>query len=238
MTSLRRVLVTRAEPGASETAARLRALGHEAIVAPMLVIEPVAADADIAGFQALLFTSANGVQAFARASSSRSIAAFCVGDATGEAATANGFTNVRIAGGDVRALAAFVSQSLRPDAGALLHVAGADLAGDLVGALTADGFTAERRIFYRAAPVRQLPMQVRNALPSDIDVVMFHSARGCAAFLDVVRKDAPAVQCLQRIAALCLSAAVADVARSCAWRTIVVAQEPREDALLRLLVEN
>lgn len=231
---MRRVLVTRAEPGASETAARLAAMGHKVIVAPMLVIDPVPADADVAAFHALLFTSANGVTAFARASATRDIIACCVGDATGAAATANGFTDVRIAGGDVHALAALVSQSLRPEAGPLLHVAGADIAGDLVGALTQNGFTAERRIFYRATPVRQLHDAARSALNSEIDIVMFHSARGCAAFLDAIEKDA----LLQRIGALCMSAAVADVARRVAWRAVVVAQAPREDAMLQLLEEN
>lgn len=231
---MRCVLVTRAEPGASETAARLRALGHNVIVSPMLVIEPVDANADVTGFRALLFTSANGVHAFARASTARDILVFCVGDATGEAASANGFTDVRIAAGDVRALTQLVSTSRRPEDGALLHIAGADLAGDLIGDLQRKGFTTERRVFYRATPMRHLPMPVRNDLEARIDTVLFHSARGCAAFLDSVEKDAP----LQRIAALCLSEAVADVARARNWRAVVVAQQPREDALLKLLVEN
>ena len=209
-------------------------MGHSVIVAPMLIIEPVAAYLETTGLQALLFTSANGVAAFARESTERSLPAFCVGDATGEAATANGFGNVRVAGGDVRALATFVAQTLRPGAGPLLHVAGADLAGDLVGALRREGFTAERRIFYRAVVVRHLPQAARDALHDSIDAVMFHSARGCAAFRDAIEKDAD----MQRIAALCLSPAIAQVARAMQWRDVVVAQAPREDALLRLLVEN
>ncbi len=70
-----RVLVTRAEPGAAETATRLAALGHEAIRAPMLTIENIAADADLSRFVALLFTSANGVAAFSQASSTRALPA-------------------------------------------------------------------------------------------------------------------------------------------------------------------
>ena len=134
----------------------------------------------------------------------------------------------------MRALADFISRSVRPEAGPLLHVAGADLAGDLVGALEAAGFSAERRTFYRAVAVNRLPEQARNAMQSTVDAVMFHSARGCRAFLDAVEKDAP----LQRIAALCMSAAVAEAASVREWRTILVADEPRDDALLRLLVEN
>jgi uroporphyrinogen-III synthase len=40
----RRILVTRSEPGASETAARLRAAGFEPIVEPLFAITPVDAE--------------------------------------------------------------------------------------------------------------------------------------------------------------------------------------------------
>jgi uroporphyrinogen-III synthase len=236
-----RVLVTRAEPGASETAERLRAMGCEAIVAPLLTIEPVAANTDLSGLQALLFTSANGVAAFARATADRALPAFCVGEATGDAARAEGFTDIRVAGGDVRALADLVTSSARQEHGSLLHAAGADLAGDLKGALEAQGFTVERRIFYRAIAAAALPPMVDTMLAADspaIHIVLFHSARAAEALVRCARPDAR----LNRITALCLSDAVAAAARGRDWRAVVAAQEPREAALLALLptvpVEN
>lgn len=230
-----RVLVTRAQPGASQTATRLRALGHEAIIAPLLTIEPVQANADVAGVQALLFTSANGVAAFSRATPDRALPAYCVGDATGEAARAEGFTDVRVAGGDVGALAAFVAASGRPDGGPLLHAAGADLAGDLKGALEAHGFTVDRRTFYRAAAAEALPVVVGAALAADppgIDIVLFHSARAAQAFARCAKPEAR----LNRITALCLSDAVVAAAQARDWRAAVAAQEPREAALLALVL--
>ncbi len=229
-----RVLVTRAESGASETAARLAAMGHDPLVAPMLTIEPVAANTDIAGLQALLFTSANGVAAFARVAPDRALPAYCVGDATGEAARAEGFTDVRVAGGDVVALADFVASSARRDGGSLLHAAGADLAGDLKGALEARGFTVERRTFYSAVAVEALPPDVEAALAADpptIDAVLFHSARAAQTFARCAKPQAR----LDRITALCLSDAVATAASAREWRTVVAAQEPRENALLALV---
>lgn len=230
-----RVLVTRAEPGASETATRLRAMGHDAIVAPLLMIEPVAASTDIDGFQAVLFTSANGVAMFARATPDRTLPACCVGDATGDAARTESFKDVRVAGGDVGALAAFVAASARPDAGPLLHAAGADLAGDLKGALEARGFTVDRRIFYRAVPAEALRPAVDAALAADppaIDIVLFHSARAAQAFARCAKPEAR----LNRITALCLSDAVAAAAQARDWRAVVAAQEPREAALLALVL--
>ena len=63
-----RVAVTRTLPQANETAEAVRARGAKAFVAPLLTIEPRALDTDITGAQALIFTSTNGVAAYAAAS--------------------------------------------------------------------------------------------------------------------------------------------------------------------------
>ncbi len=141
---------------------------------------------------------------------------------------------MRVAGGDALALAEFVAQSRRSDDGALLHVSGADIAGDLARDLSLRGFTVERRIFYRALAATALPAHAETALKSPhsgIDAVLFHSARGARAFIDIVKQN---IDCA-RIAALCQSEAVATAARALAWRDVLVAQAPREDSLLALL---
>lgn len=229
-----RVLVTRAAPGAEATAARLEALGHDALVAPMLRIAPEPVDADVAGFQGLVFTSSNGVTAFAAATPVRFLPAWCVGEATAEAAHAAGFAHVHAAGGDLPRLAALIAATARPEAGPLLHAAGADLAGDLAGLLGATGFSVTVRTFYRALEAEGFPAAVEAALaagPPTLDAVLFHSARGAAAFVKLAKHHDP----LARIDALCLSAAVARAACGLTWRRVAVAAEPLDSALLALL---
>src|SRR5689334_1378911 len=131
--SARRVAITRALPEAERSAEKARALGAEAIVAPLLEMKDRAFDADITGVQALLFTSANGVRASARKITNRAVPALAVGDATARAARDAGFSDVRSAGGDVAALSALANASLNPKAGTLLYLSGADVAADLVG---------------------------------------------------------------------------------------------------------
>lgn len=229
-----RVLVTRAEPGASATAARLVAMGHAPLMAPALRIESLAADSDVRGFQGLLFTSSNGVGAFAAASTDRSLPVWCVGEATADAAHAAGFAAVHAGAGDVQRLAMLVADNARTDAGPLLHVAGADLAGDLAGALRAKGFAVEIRTFYRAVPSATLLESVALALeigPPALDAVLFHSARGASAFIAQVKQR----EALARIDALCLSAAVAEAVCGLTWRRVAIAAEPLDSALLALL---
>ena len=97
----KRVWITRAEPGAARTAARLRDMGFEPIVAPLLAIEQLTPPVpDLATFAALAFTSVNGVAAFAALTPGRDLPVFAVGDATAQAALDAGFADVRsIAGG-------------------------------------------------------------------------------------------------------------------------------------------
>ena len=229
-----RVLVTRAEPGASETCQRLAALGHEPIAAPALRIEIVAGAIPLDGVQALLFTSSNGARAFASLSRERALPAFCVGDATADVARAAGFADVRSADGDLGALAALVVAQLQPDRGALVHAAGADVAGDLAGQMRANGFAVKLHVGYRAVHTGTLPDAAARALsatPPQIDAVLFHSARGAEAFVKQVNAKAA----LRHIDALCFSEAVANAARATSWRRVLVAEAPRESALLALL---
>lgn len=204
-------------------------------MAPVLAIRPIpGAEARLDGVQGLLFTSSNGVRAFAALAAGRDLPAWCVGEATAAAARAAGFARVHAAGGDLAALARDVVARVRPEAGALFHAAGADLAGDLAGRLRAHGFTVDVRALYRAERIAALPDAVTAALSGEsapIDAVLFHSARGAETFAALVKRH----EALARIDALCLSDAVAAAACRLPWRRVAVAAEPLDSALLQLL---
>jgi uroporphyrinogen-III synthase len=217
-----RIAVTRALPEAQATAERIRALGGEAIVAPLLTIAPRAFNTDASGAQALIFTSINGVLAFAAESSERKLKIFCVGDASADAARRAGFQDVASANGDVAALAALIRAAATPAAGPLIHIGGAHVAGDLARLLAPDGMTVDRRVAYEAVAAQSLP----PALNQPLDIIAFHSARAAQTFLALGAPNAA------HLTAACLSPAVAARAAGPPWRTIVVAPAPREDALL------
>ena len=92
-----RLLVTRPEPDAGREAEALAARGHEAVIAPLLVIE-FAEDAplDFAGVQALIVTSRNALRAIAsrrELAEARKLPLFAVGEATARAARDVGFAD-------------------------------------------------------------------------------------------------------------------------------------------------
>src|SRR6185312_15240294 len=165
-----RALVTRPEEDAAPLAAALAERGIDVTLEPLLAIRPLPeAPLDLAGVQALLFTSANGVRSFAELAGGRdlpgwrALPVFAVGNATAAAAHNAGFTRVESAAGDVATLAKLATERLDPKAGALFHAAGSAVAGDLAGLLEQAGFTLRREMLYEARPADQLsPATVTN----------------------------------------------------------------------------
>jgi uroporphyrinogen-III synthase len=155
-------------------------------IAPLIEIAPVAGPLDLSGLQGLLFSSANGVDAFAARSADRSLPALCVGDMTAAAARAAGFT-ARSADGDVAALAALAEAAYRPGAGAFLHVRGRHAAGDLTGRLAAAGIPARAAEIYDQRAIELAPEAASALAGGAIDVVALFSPRTARLFADAAR---------------------------------------------------
>jgi len=209
-----RALITRPREESEALAAALAARSIEALVEPLMEVHFLApATLDLWGVQAILCTSGNGVRAVARASRERGVPLFAVGDATAARARAEGFAAVESAGGDVTDLIRLVAARLRPEEGALLHVAGNVVAGDLAAALSERGFTVERNILYEARPVASLSTIAVSALRSEaIAFALFFSPRTAAVFARLAGDAGVADRC-GRITALSISAAARPACR-------------------------
>jgi len=206
------------------------------VVEPLMEVRfPAPQALDLAGVQAILCTSANGVRALARATRERGVRLLAVGDATASCARAEGFVAVESAGGDVDDLARLAMTRLNPQQGALLHVAGNVVAGDLAGLLRAQGFSVERRVLYEARAAAALsPAAVDNLRAGAIAFALFFSPRTAAIFVRLAH-NAGIAECCAGLTALSISA-VADAAlASLPWHDRRIAERPSQPALLDAL---
>lgn len=223
------VLVTRPDPGAAETAAAIAGRGHVPILAPLLTIEPVPGPAlDLTGYDAVAVTSANGVRALAGRSGRRDLPLYAVGGRTAALARDLGFARVHSADGDVADLSRRLADA---GPGRVLHVAGADLAGDLTPA----GVEVTRLTAYRAVEAAALPDTALAALRNgQVAYVTLFSPRTAASFVRLAEKAG-----LSPLAgdwtALCLSAAVAQAAAGFGFADRRIAARPDAASLLALL---
>ena len=232
-----RVLITRSREDSEPLAAGLRARGVDFVMAPLLEIEYLQGPPiNLEGVQALLATSANGVRAFASREERRHLPVYAVGDATARKAAMVGFTTVESASGDVPALADLIRRRLDPQAGALLHVAGTKLAGDLGGILASEGFEYRRIVLYRAHTVGSLPPAAAEALRyGSLQGVVLFSPRTASTFMGLVGEEGLVTACRSLIA-FCLSSAVAKKTDGISWKQTIIARRPDQAAMIDAVV--
>jgi uroporphyrinogen-III synthase len=233
------VLVTRPHPGNQNTASALRKRGFEVLSAPVLKFEAVPFHYDMdARCSAVIVTSANallGIEPQLKGHRLLELPLFAVGDTTAEAARRAGFTHVISASGDAAALRDAVLASVEAGqlnkAGALLYLAGGDLARDLAGELGEHGLRVITCTTYRMVPLKGLALEVREAFAANrIEAVLHYSQRSARAFLDAARSDGVEISALS-IVQCCMSDAVASVVREAGATQVVVAASPDEEAL-------
>ena len=232
-----RLLLTRPDADAQRTAAALRALGHEAIIAPLLRIA-VTADAEIGSgpWAAILITSANAAHAIAThtaVTQFHALPVFTVGQRSAQAMAAAGFADVSSADGGVAELAHLAAARVAPGA-SLLYLAGEDRSGDLAGDLGARGFAVQTAVIYRAVAAASLPRVAAEVLASGIDGVLHFSRRSAEAYVEAARGTDMLAAALKPVQ-YCISAQVAEPLSRAGAADIRAAPEPSEAALIALI---
>lgn len=227
------IIITRAQPGADETAARVSDLGHMPLISPALELigdagVAMPSDDDIDSY---IFTSANGVRFFALSSDQRSKTAWCVGPATAAAARELGFKDVRESAGNAVDLAHFIAAQGHTPPRPLLHVANAAAKGDLALTLEGLGFATVFAPLYRADTAAALPSAVVKTLEAKIPaLVLVHSAKGAAAFAQLTA-DLPT----DHLSAVAISVQAAQPLMKLGVGEIHIARAPNEDGLFTAL---
>ncbi|MDB5363005.1 MAG: uroporphyrinogen synthase [Rhodospirillales bacterium] len=231
-----KLLVTRPALDAGPLSDLLTAAGHTILLDPLLSIRFRDRSAlELDGATGLLFTSGNGVRAFAALSKRRDLPAYAVGDRTATLARDLGFERIESADGDVPALVALVRAHRKPEDGLLLHISGHDVAGELAQSLEAAGYGVRRAVLYDAEPAADLAPATRTALGTGtLDGVLLFSPRTARHFVALMHLSGLSGRA-GRLQAWCLSPAVAQALDGLTLGQIHIAAQPTQAALLSLV---
>lgn len=213
----RAIAVLRPEPGNARTAARIEAGGGRALRLPLFTVRPLDwTPPDPAGHDALILSSANALRHGGPGLERlKVLPVLAVGEATAQAARAEGFRVIASGGGGIDAL---MMAARAAGVRRALHLTGRDHhSGD--PAIIAATLAVYESV---ATPVAQ-----QDAARLNGTVAMVHSARAAAALAALDGID-PATITLAAISA----EAAAEAGEG--WRTIAVAAQPHDDALVTL----
>lgn len=230
----RRVALFRAGEDARKSAARLSALGFEAVIAP--VLEPVALDAALPSgrFDAAAATSAKALD-FARPALLAAISRaplFVVG-AAGEAAAARRGRSVAASAGDAAELAQVLVAAL-PSHARVLYLAGADRKPELENALIRAGLSVVTLEVYAARA--RLEWSAEEALAVASCRAALHYSRRSAELASDLAARAGILPQWREMAHVAISVDAAEPLGASGVITIVAAAA-REEAMFAALAK-
>lgn len=226
------ILITRPDSAGLRFADHLRAeLGCAVpmILSPVTRIEQCGTLPDLAGIEHLIFTSRNGVEAYAAKSTRRDIPCYTVGDATAELARSFGLSATSGSGNANDLIAKILADGL---SGPCLHVRGKHGVGEIAAQLTKAGVETREVVLYRQV-TQPLNADAKALLMRETPVILpLFSPRSARLTLEQLEGSAP-------LTVIAISAAVADEVTGGNVKILKVAAKPNArcmvDAVITLL---
>ncbi|MEM9060539.1 MAG: uroporphyrinogen-III synthase [Pseudomonadota bacterium] len=223
------VLLTRPVADSQRIADLLATEGIETLIWPLTRVETIAGQIDIADrSEAIVFSSANGVRAFAEQSPRRDLPALCVGARTAGEARSHGFETVAHADGASGDLVDLVRRSVRHH---VTYARGQDVSADLTASLAPHGITCDETVVYRMAQTEGPPDAVSDALTARrIPAITAWSARNAGLLADslTARPD----WSLDTVTLVAISDQAAAPLAGAGFRRIAVASRPNATQMI------
>lgn len=240
-----RVLVLRPEPAASRTAARLAALGHEAVLLPLSRAEhdvDAVRTALATPHSCIAITSAEVARLLSKFAEDlaphRSTTVFAVGRASADAMRTIGFSNVFSANGYGEDLARLIAAHTRDGGDAacsILYLAGNPRAPGFEKRLQEADVAFRTVESYRMVPLALSQAETVAALLQPVpDAVLLYSRESARAFFGLAPLDETPER-FRALRLLCMSANVAAAVPARLAAQAFVAAAPDEESLLALL---
>ena len=219
------LLITRPAPAAQRFADQVRAeLGCAVpvVISPLMRIEPCGTLPALDGITTLIFTSRNGVAAYARASDRRDIACYTVGDATATLARSEGLRATSCGGNADHLVARMRADKVQ---GPCLHIRGQHGVGDIAACLTAAGIATTEAVLYRQE-AQPLTEAARALMQREAPVIIpLFSPRSARLMFEELDGKAP-------LFVAAMSQAVAAAIPADTLESLIVAQAPNAAAMI------
>ena len=184
-----RILLTRPGADARRSAERLKALGHEVVIAPLFEIVATSAPVPEGSFERLLATSAQAFVDLAdNAGGLKHLPMHVVGERTASAARKSGFAQIETVAPDATSLAIAIARAV-PRSQSFLYLAGRERRPELEAALAALGHRVTPWIVYEARETASAASRLRDVwLRERIDAVLHFSPRSAALYVALAEK--------------------------------------------------
>ena len=236
---MKTILLTRSQQNAGPSITRLNGLGYRTLSCPIMKITEATFDHHTTATN-IIVTSQNGVEYGLKYINDRSKHVFAVGSKTETAARAIGFHNITTGPGTAEELYQLIldqhkSANFEQQAeNSFCHLAGTEIAFDIVQKLTSKAIKSEIRTVYKAVEEDNIAEKLEDLIKNnEISTVLFYSAQAATIFEQIIHR-AQIKKALRNITAISLSKRI-DQRLQYTWAMKKIAREPNEDSLFKML---
>ena len=229
------VIVTRPEPGLTETCAAVQKAGWVAYPSPSLCVTArTLAPIHLKTIVAVLLTSGQAISALC-GKIPLTMPFYVVGARTAERVRQKGFIHVESADGNAEDLIKLVCQRCNPLSGSLLLATGRGHGTELASTLRQSGFHVIRKITYETQAISTIDPSIINILEQhQVEAILFFSAQSASRWF----KALPRCQqkSVRNVRAVVISQAVAHVLEHLQWQApISIASHPNATDVITAL---
>ena len=232
-----KVLITRAEPAASQTAANLAKKGHEAIVLPVFEVVDTQNNIPEKNYDGIIFTSKNAVDVLKSRAWKLPVPdmpAFCVGEKTEKAAQRLGFKETYSANGGGAALTDLMS-TMKLEDRKMLYLSTPDKSFDIKKALATYKIDVETVDIYQARPVTPNREQLTQAISVVRHGAVFTYSALSSEHLAKLIKSSHMIEELKECTLISISSQASKPLELIDWKDILIAQSPKENEMIALI---
>ena len=227
------IVITRPKEDSLYLIENLIKLGHEVTHLPVIKIEKLKTKKiDLLNYQAVIFTSSNGIRFMNIEIFNSKIKCFCVGKATESSAKQVGFINTHTSEGTVDSLVELIIRNLDNKSGRLLYLSSEFISKDLDKDLVNAGYIVDRISNYTSIPVEEIDKKTLSFFEKKPpDVIFIYSAKSAKNLFNLINKYS-LLNVVTQSNLMCISEKVLSVLKQIKWKKVFVFSPGEEIFLL------
>jgi uroporphyrinogen-III synthase len=227
------IVITRPKADSLNLIEDLIKLGHEVTHLPVIKIEKLETEKiNLLNYQAVIFTSSNGIRFMNIEKFNLKIKCFCVGKATEFTAKQFGFVNTYSSEGTVDSLIELIIRTLNNKLEKLLYLSSEFISKDLDKDLINAGYLVDRISNYTSIPVKEIDKQILDFFEKKPpDVIFIYSSKSANNLFNLINKYS-LLNVVTQTNLVCISEKVLSVLKQIKWKKVFVFSPGEEEFLL------
>ena len=227
------IVITRPKEDSLQLIEHLIKLGHEVTHLPVIKIEKLKTEKiNLLNYQAVIFTSSNGIRFMDIEKFNSKIKCFCVGRATELTAKQVGFVNTYTSEGTVDSLIELIIRTLNNKSEKLLYLSSEFISKDLDKDLINAGYSVDRISNYTSISVEEIDKKTLDFFEKKPpDVIFIYSSKSAKNLFNLINKYS-LLNVVTQSNLVCISEKVLSVLKEIKWKKVFVFSPGEEEFVL------